>query len=46
MWSHTEGTTLITDETMGFLGEILTVAHDHTDISYARPLKIVRSPSH
>ncbi|MGV0785551.1 nuclear transport factor 2 family protein [Mycolicibacterium sp. XJ2] len=42
---HTEGTTLITDETMGFLADILTVAHDRSDISYERPLNPARIPS-
>jgi hypothetical protein len=40
---HTESTTLITEETMGFLAGILTVAHDRTDTSYDRPLLITRT---
>lgn len=42
---HTESASLITDETMGFLAGILTVAHDHTDTSYDRPLTVSRAPT-
>ncbi|MGV0716571.1 nuclear transport factor 2 family protein [Mycolicibacterium sp. XJ662] len=41
---HTESTSLITDETMGFLADIMTVAHDRTDTSYDRPLTVTRAP--